>query len=123
MKTFFSTLIGLIIVAILAAVVVGFVFWSRLPDMVSNNLSKKLKVAVEIDSFGLSWGKIDAENIQIGNPPGSLLARAFTCKEIDVLAPFTNYLKKRIIIDEIDLKDIYLGLEFDSASGTSGNWT
>lgn len=123
MKAFFSTLIGLIIVAILAAVIVGFIFWSRLPDMVSNNLSKKLKVAVEIDSFGLSWGKISAKNIQIGNPPGSILARAFTCQEIDVLAPFTSYLKKRVVIDEIALKDIYLGLEFDSASGTSGNWS
>ncbi len=123
MKTFFSTLAGLVIVGILAAVIVGFVFWSRLPDMVSNHLSKKLKVAVEIDSFGLSWGKISARNIQIGNPPGSLLARALTCKEIDILAPITHYLKKRIVIDEIDLKDIYLGLEFDSASSTSGNWS
>lgn len=123
MKTFFSTLAGLIVVIILAAVVVGFVFWSRLPDMAANNLSKKLKVTVEIDSFGLSWGKIDAKNIQVGNPPGTILAKAFTCREIDVLAPFTNYLRKRIIIDEIDLQDVYLGLEFDSASGTSGNWT
>src|SRR5690348_11093127 len=102
MKTFFSTLAGLIIAVILAGVIVGFVFWSRLPDMASDNLSKKLKVAVEIDNFGLSWGKISAKNIQIGNPPGSLLTRAFACKEIDLLAPFANYLKKRIIIDEID---------------------
>ena len=123
MKAFLSTVVGLIVVVVLAAVVVGFVFWSRLPDMAANNLSKKLKVPVEIDSFGLSWGKLDAKNIQIGNPPGAILAKAFTCREIDVLAPFTNYLNKRIIINEIDLQDIYLGLEFDSASGTSGNWT
>lgn len=123
MKTFFSTLAGLIVVIVLAAVVVGFVFWSRLPDMVANTISKKLKVAVEIDSFGISWGKLDAKNIQIGNPPGAILAKAFTCREINVLAPFTNYLSKKIIIDEINLNDIYLGLEFDSASGTSGNWT
>lgn len=123
MKAFLSTVAGLVVVIILAAVVVGFVFWSRLPDMVANNLSKKLKVPVEIDSFGLSWGKIDAKNIQIGNPPGAILAKALTCREMDVLAPFTRYLSKRVIIDEIDLQDVYLGLEFDSANGTSGNWT
>ena len=123
MRIFFSTLAGLIIVVLVAAVIVGFIFWSRVPDIVANNLSKKLKVAVQIDSFGLGWGKIDAKKIQIGNPHGSILAKAFTCDEIDFLAPFTNYLKKRMIIDEIDLQNVYLGLEFDSASGTTGNWT
>ncbi len=123
MKTFLSTIAGLVILAILAAVIVGFVFWSRLPDIVASNLSKKLMVPVEIDSFGLAWGKIDAKKIQIGNPPGTTLSKAFSCDEVDVLAPFTNYLSKNIVIDEIDLKNVYVGLEFDSASGTTGNWT
>lgn len=123
MKTFLSTIAGLVILVILAAVIIGFVFWSRVPDIVSSNLSKKLKVPVEIDSFALTWGKIDAKKIQIGNPPGSTLSKAFSCDEIDVLAPFTNYLSKNIIIDEIDIQNVYLGLEFDSASGTTGNWT
>lgn len=123
MKTFLSSLAGLIIVVILAAVVVGFIFWSRVPDIAANNLSKKLKVPVQIDSVGISWGKIDAKKIQIGNPHGSILARAFACDEIDILAPFTRYLNKNIVVDEIDLQNVYLGLEFDSASGTTGNWT
>ncbi len=123
MRIFFSTLAGLIVIVLVAAVIVGFIFWSRVPDIVANNLSKKMKVAVQIDSFGLGWGKIDAKKIQIGNPQGSILAKAFTCDEIDVLAPFTNYLKNRVIIDEIDLQNVYLGLEFDSSSGTTGNWT
>lgn len=123
MKTFFSTLAGLIVVIILAAVIVGFIFWSRVPDILANNLAKKMKVSVEIDSIGLGWGKIDVKKVQIGNPPGSILAKAFTCNEIDVLAPLIRYLDQNIVIDEIDVKDVYLGLEFDSASGTSGNWT
>ncbi|MBS0603953.1 MAG: hypothetical protein JSS60_02830 [Verrucomicrobia bacterium] len=123
MKTFLSTLAGLVVVVILAAVVIGFIFWSRIPDIAASNLSKKLKVAVEIDSFGIGWGKIDVKKIQIGNPPHSILSKAFACNEIDVLAPFTNYLSNHIVIDEIDLQDVYLGLEFDSPSGTNGNWT
>ncbi len=123
MKTFFASLAGLIVIVILAVVVVGFIFWSRVPDILANNLSKKMKVSVEIDSIGLGWGKIDVKKIQIGNPPGSILAKAFKCNQILVQAPFTNYLKQNIIIEEIDVNDVYLGLEFDSASGTSGNWT
>jgi uncharacterized protein involved in outer membrane biogenesis len=123
MKTFISTLAGLVVVIILAAVVVGFVFWSRVPDMLANNLSKKMLVSVKIDSMGLGWGKIDLNKIEIGNPPNSSLAKAFACNEIDVFAPFHNYMSKNIVINEIDLKDVYLGLEFDSASGATGNWT
>jgi uncharacterized protein involved in outer membrane biogenesis len=123
MKIFFSTLAGLILVLILAAIIVGFIFWSRIPDIVASHISEKLKVPVQIDSFEMGWGKIGAKKIQIGNPPGSILAKAFTCDEMDVLTPFTNYLGKQIIIDEIDLQNVYLSLEFNSASGTSGNWT
>jgi hypothetical protein len=123
MKAFLSTLAGLVLVVILAAVVIGFIFWSRIPDMIASNLSKKLKVPVEIESFGLGMSKIDVKKVQIGNPPGSILNRSFACDEIDILAPLTRYMNKRIIIDEIDIKNVYLGLEFDSASGTSGNWT
>jgi uncharacterized protein involved in outer membrane biogenesis len=123
MKVFFSTLIGLIAIIILAAVIVGFIFWSRVPDMLANNLSKKMKVSVAIDSIGLGWGKIDLKKIEIGNPTHSILSKAFSCNEINVSAPFTRYLDKHIVIDEIDLNDVYLGLEFDSANSTKGNWT
>jgi uncharacterized protein involved in outer membrane biogenesis len=123
MKFFFSTLASLIVIIILAAVITGFIFWSRVPDMLANNLSKKMKVSVAIDSIGLGWGKIDLKKIEIGNPPNSILPKAFSCNEIDVNAPFTRYLDKHIVIDEIDLNDVYLGLEFDSASSTKGNWT
>lgn len=123
MKIFFSTLAGLIVLIILAAAIVGFIFWSRVPDMLANNLSKKMKVSVTIDSMGLGLGSIDLHKMDIGNPPKSILSKAFSCNEIDVKAPLTRYLSKNIVIDEIDLKDVYLGLEFDSPSGTKGNWT
>jgi uncharacterized protein involved in outer membrane biogenesis len=123
MKTLFSTLTGIIIVIILAAIVIGFIGWSRLPDILANTLSNKLKVSVEIDDMSLGWGKIEIDKVTIGNPPGTILPKAFSCGSIDVIAPFTNYLDQKIIIDQIDLNDVYLGLEFDSAKGTEGNWT
>ncbi len=123
MKTIFSTLTGIIVVIILAAVIIGFISWSRVPDILANNLSKKLKVSVEINDMSLRWGKIEIDKVSIGNPPGTILSKSFSCNSIDVLAPLPNYLDQRVIIDEIDVNDVYLGLEFDSASGTEGNWT
>lgn len=123
MKVFFSTLAGLIVIIILAAVITGFILWSRVPDILANNLSKKMKVFVAIDSMSLGWGKVGLKKIEIGNPPNSILSKAFSCGEIDVIAPFTRYLAKHIVVDEINLNDVYLGLEFDSATSTKGNWT
>ncbi len=123
MKTLFSTLTGIIIVIILAAVIIGFITWSRVPDILADHASKKLKVSVEIDDIRLKWGEILIDKVSIGNPPGAILSKAFSCKLIDIQAPFTHYLDQKIIIDQIEVDNVYLGLEFDSAKGTDGNWT
>jgi uncharacterized protein involved in outer membrane biogenesis len=123
MKTLFSTLTGIVIAIILAAIVIAFIGWSRVPDIIANNLSKKLKVSVEINDISIGWGKFEIDRVTIGNPPGTILSKAFSCSSIGIHAPFTNYLDQQVIIDEIDVNDVYLGLEFDSATGTQGNWT
>ena len=89
MRTFFSTLIGMVVIALVAVGIIGFIFWSRVPDLLSNDLSKKLKVAVHIDDVLLGWNKIKVEKVEIGNPPQSTLSKAFACNSIHVDAPFT----------------------------------
>src|SRR5262245_8377860 len=120
MKKFFYSIGGCIVILIVAAVIVGTIFWARVPDMIASRLSEKMKVSVQIGTINLGFSKIDIKNIQIGNPRGSILSKAFSCEEIAILAPLTQYLHKKIVIREIDLNNVYLGLEFDSASGTSG---
>lgn len=114
---------SIVVIIILVAVVAGLIFWSRVPDMIANRLSDQMKVSVTIGSMGLGWNRVSVNKIEIGNPPKSILTKAFSCREIDVRAPFTHYLNKNIVLDEIDLQDVYLGLEFDSATSTNGNWT
>ena len=123
MKTFFSTLTGFIVAILLAAVIIGFIGWSRLPDIIANNLSKKLQVTVEIGDMGLQFNAITIDKVIIGNPPNTILSKAFSCRSIDILTPLNRYLNQEIIIDQINVNDVYLGLEFDSASGATGNWT
>jgi hypothetical protein len=123
MKVLFSTLMGLVVLAIVAASIGGVILWARLPDMLSNTLSKKMQVPVSVQSLGASWGQIAIHDIRVNNPPKSILAHALTCQQISIDAPFSRYFHDAIVIEEIHLTDIYLGLEFNSATTTDGNWT
>lgn len=123
MKTLARGLSGLVIIAILVGIILLFLFWSRVPDIVASSLSKKLKVVVEIGDIDLSLKSIEVEKLEIGNPYGFILPRAFACDKIYIDTPLSRYFHDHIEIDEIDVENIYLGLEFDSPSGTKGNWT
>lgn len=123
MKRFFSGIFGWITIAIAALCIALFIMWSRAPDILANNLSKKLGVPVEIADIDLAFSHLTVENFEIGNVPGGILAKAFSVETLDVAAPLTRYLNNQIVIDTIQLDNVYLGLEFDSATSTKGNWT
>lgn len=123
MKTLWKILAALIIIAILATFIGAFLLWSRMPDIASRKISKTLGVAVHIADIGLTLSRITVQNLDIGNPYGSRLSHALSTQEIDIAAPILNYLHDDIIIDRIDMKNVYIGLEFDSPHGTTGNWT
>lgn len=115
---------SILVILILIIVVVLFLGWSRIPDMVANNLSKKFQVSVAIDAISLGPKKIEVKKIQMGNPPNyTSLLKAFSAQDTLIEAPLTRYLNKDVVIEQVDVNDIYLGLEFDSASSTDGNWT
>lgn len=123
MKTFVRSLSGLILIVVLAAIILLFLAWSRVPDIVAGNLSKKLQVLVEIGDIDLSLRGVEIEKLEIGNPRGFILPRALATDRIYVDAPLNRYFHDNIEIDEIDVDNLYLGLEFDSPTGTKGNWT
>ena len=114
MRVFIKSLTGLIVICVLAGVILFFLAKSRLPDMIASKLSKTLQVAVEIGDMNFTLSTIKIENLEISNPRGYKLEHAFTVQEIMIRAPLMNYLKKDIVIDEIDLNNVYIGLEFES---------
>ncbi len=115
--------VSALLVLILAAVIVFFVYWGRVPDTLAKTLSQKLGVKVTIASMGITPTSVSVKQIEIGNPPKSILPKAFSCERIEVDAPLTRYLSDNIVIDEISLDKVYLGLEFKNAKGTDGNWS
>ena len=111
------------LIIFVALIILFFIGKSRVPDMLANNLSKKLGVSVSIDSMSFRWNEIEVDQIEIGNAKGYTLPKAFSAEEIEINAPAQNYFKDFIVIDEIEVDDIYLGIEFDSTSSATGNWT
>lgn len=123
MKTLFKSLAGILVICILAGIILGFIGWSRLPDMIASNLSNTLKVKVEIGDLGFGLQKLTVEKFVIDNPRGFSLSKAFGVSSIAVNAPILGYLHDDISIEEITLDHVYIGLEFDSPRSTKGNWT
>lgn len=114
---------AIFIVIVIVAIVLFFIGLSRVPDMLAGNLSKKFGVPVSIDSMHFGFDEIEVENMEIGNPKGYSLPKAFSAEEIEISTPITHFLKDDIEIDEVEVDNIYLGIEFDSKSSTQGNWT
>lgn len=108
---------------LLAVVIVVFIGFSRLTDVVASHLSEKLGVSVSIDAIGLRTDEFKIKQIQIANPSGYSLPKAFWASQILVKAFPVHLLKHDLEIEEIDINDVVLGLEFDSATSTKGNWT
>jgi uncharacterized protein involved in outer membrane biogenesis len=123
MSIFLKSVGGIIVVTILAAVILVFLGWSRVPDMLADHLTEKMGVSVHIDDVRVSMNDIKIEKLDIGNTPGSILPKAFSAQEITIKAPLLKYTDTDIVIEEVHIDNIYLGLEFDSISGTEGNWT
>ncbi len=114
---------GTFVVILLGCAILSGILWFRLPDVLSSRLSTSLNVPVSIGGMTLSWKDLGIHNVTISNPEKAKQPTAFSCEQIDIMAAPTQFFKKAITIDTITLDNIYLDLEFDSASTTDGNWT
>lgn len=95
----------------------------RLPEVLSSRLSASLGVPVHISSVSASWNQLGVQKLTIMNPPKTKQKTAFSCDDIRIAVTPVQFFKKDITIDTITIDNIYLDLEFDSATTTDGNWT
>lgn len=94
-----------------------------LPRFVSSKLSSMMKVYVSLGELDLGFKNIEAESLTIMNPKGFHLKKAMSIENIAVSAPFQAFFKDEVIIEELDLSNIYVGLEYENQSSKKGNWT
>jgi uncharacterized protein involved in outer membrane biogenesis len=123
MGKFAKSISGIVLLCIIGGAIFLFLLWSRMPDMVASHLAKRLKVGVEIGDMTLSMDAIGVDRFDIHNPAGYKLPKAFSAEKITIEAPLTSYLHDNIVIEEIDVNNVYIGLEFDNPKSTTGNWS
>lgn len=121
--TFFRKYGTLFIVLVVTVGVLIGALWFQLPHMVAAAISKKLEVPVTIRRVSVSWNKISFYDLWIENPEGYSLPFAFQAATVEMKAPLSTYFRSTVHIEEILLRDIYLGFEFLSIKGPKGNWS
>lgn len=97
--------------------------YSFLPNIVAHKIQKLALVDTSIRSIGLSFNEIDVKKFQMDNLPNSILPVALKIDDILLKNPLSNYLDDQIIIERVNCENFTIGLEFDSKSSSTGNWT
>ena len=77
---------------------------------------------VYIESLNFKKHKIIIDNLEITNPPEAKTPFALKVEKITFTAPFYEYFRDPIIINEILLQNIFLNIEFYTKNQEQGNW-
>jgi hypothetical protein len=79
---------------------------------------------VTISDIRLSSDHLKVDDIRVDNPKGySKTPRALSVDDLSASVPLTRFFDDRIVIDELNMDDVYIGLEFDAPDSKTGNWT
>ncbi|MCH9612484.1 MAG: hypothetical protein S4CHLAM102_09750 [Chlamydiia bacterium] len=124
MSGFFKKLIFVIVVLIVINIVAGFIVYLNLTGIFSHQLTKRFGVKTTIEKVALRPSQIDIKDLKVSNPPQSKsLPYALTVNETFIDAPFTNYFKKEVVIDEVDIDSPHIYIEMYNPQNTQANWT
>lgn len=117
MRKFFLVL-GLVLIGILIA---AYVAWVNKENIAAHFLSRQLHVPVTIRALNISKKEADISRLWIGNPPHSKTSTSFSAETISIYSNLDQVLGDPLIIDEIDISNIYVGVEY--YEGDETNWT
>ncbi|MCI5052153.1 MAG: hypothetical protein MRY21_03330 [Simkaniaceae bacterium] len=111
--------IGILLIILFSALFVGY---RMVPVYLSGKLTHLMGVDVTIDKFQLGWKHFNFQNFVIDNPPKSSLPLACKVEKIQFDAPFNQYFRPHIKINEIAFDNVYVSIEFYDSSNKEGNW-
>ncbi|GAB4190143.1 MAG: hypothetical protein Tsb0015_11110 [Simkaniaceae bacterium] len=101
----------------------GYLVYHKAPKLLEKKLSHKLGVPVTIENMHFFPKSFEITGITIGNPPQSALPTAFKAATVRFEAPYWNYIHPHIVINKVEINDVYVGIEFYDKNNTRGNWT
>ncbi len=118
-KIYLSTA-GIVVVAVLSLIVA--ILLLKAP-IISSYLSHKLGVNVSMRSVSISTSGMKINKFKINNPIGARTNTALSAQNIDVGYQWKELRADPGVIEDIELNNVFLGIELYNSSGSRNNWS
>jgi hypothetical protein len=103
------------------AVAIG-ITWTNRENILAHFMSRQLRVPVSIRTLDISKTSAEITRMWIGNFPKSQTATSFTAETLRLDATLDQIFGNPVTIEQIDINDIFVGIEFYDAKGNDSNW-
>lgn len=118
MKKFFI-IIGFCVVLIIALLFIG---WASKTWIAAHWLARELGVPVSIEKLSINSKQASIQKLLIGNHPQAKTDTALSTDLIEIDSTPSQIFGKELIIDRIELYDLFVGIEFYDRQGET-NWS
>jgi len=116
----FFLILGILIAGVAGA---AFIAWTNKSAVAAHFLSRELNgVPVAIRSLQITKEQSNVAQLRIGNPPRSRTPVAFAAEQMKVQTTIQQVMGDPMTIDEIVVKDIFVGVEFYDSKQQDSNW-
>jgi len=119
-KRVYLSAAGIIILAIIALVIAVFLLSA---PIISSYLSHKLGVNISMGSVRVSSSGMKVTKFKINNPIGARTNTALSAKKVNVDYQWGELRSDPGVIEDIELDDVFLGIELYNSSGSRNNWS
>jgi len=118
MRKLFFILISIIII------ICGFSFLAYVysAPILAKIISHKTETPVTIRHVDFKKEVFIISDLQIENPKGAKLSTALKVKTITIQTPYKRYIKDPIVIEQIQVDDVYVNIQLYKKDQTEGNW-
>lgn len=90
--------------------------------LLSKTLSRTTQTPVAVGPIGFLRDSFTIQRLAISNPKDAYLPTAFKAETIKVSGSYTRYLRREIVIEKIEIDDVFLNIEFYTEDKLTGNW-
>ena len=112
-----------IFVAVLLVIAsMAYIAYANASLILAELIGHKTHTTVTIEDIHFHSGGFMIEKLRIGNPKEARLPTAMKVETIDIEAPYRQYFWNPIIIDKIQMSDVYVNIQLYTKDQTKGNW-
>jgi hypothetical protein len=115
-------LFGILISLLLLLVGMGVFTYFNAPHLLSSIIEEEVGFPTKIQAVDFEKNQITIRSLEIANPKKARLPTALKILSTEIKAPYKQYIKNPMIIDEIHLSDIYMNIQVYNKDQTEGNW-